>query len=356
MTRFAHFRPTAVLLAVMGCAGSPEPQSAALPGTPGGSPTAPLPDLGAVALVFENDFFAGEDDNYTNGVTSSYVTPPLGKLAEKNTLRQYASLFQWLPEFGEDDRDERISFSIVHSMFTPEDISVPDPPLDDQPYAGIAAFDQAFTSREARVQHTYLLRLGWVGPRTRAEEIQKEVHEITGSSEPLGWATQLPDEGIVNLGYEYRREVGHSPIGSGCAADLTVDVGCHLGNYFTGGIAGVTGRVGWNLPDAVGTAAPRSGLQSDAVRGTESASGWRIGLTAGVEGFAIARYMPLDGTLFRDSRSVDDRAPFVGSLTLGLDCGYGPFGISLSFSKLTETFRGERSDNEFGTVVIGWSF
>lgn len=345
----------------VGCAGSPADRTPAA--LPGGPPPASGPsgsrDGGALSLVLENDVFAGSDDNYTNGVTVGYLSPPLASLSPSNLLRRYAELFPPLP--GNDnaaDSEQRYSVALVHSMYTPADISDPDPPLDDQPYAGVATIDQTLTRHCGDQQHAVLLRLGWVGPRTGAEEIQKWVHEVIGSREPQGWSTQLPDEGIVNLSYEVREVLGDTEFGGGFRADLLTNVAAHLGNFFTGANAGLLGRIGWNLPDALGAVAPHRGLRSEGLRCGDGpcGPGWRVGMHAGVEGFAIARYLPLDGTLFRDSRSVDDRAPYVGSATAGVMLGYGPVGLGFSFRTFTKTFASERTGNEYGTITLSWSF
>ena len=349
---------------VSGCIGGGS-RTRAAPDEPiiGSLPTIPAPaaeptksDAGAVSLVWENDFFAGEDANYTNGITLAYLTPPLGSLSESNMLRQYATLFHFLPEFGVEGHDERIAFAIVHSMFTPADIRLPNPPLDDQPYAGVASFDQTFMSRGEGIQHSYLLRLGWVGPRTGADELQKSMHDWIDSSEPQGWGTQLPDEGIVNLAYECRQKIGRRELGDTFSVDAVIGVGANAGTYFTGANVGMVGRLGWNLPDPLGSTSPQRGRTSEAFRSGKSGGGWRFGLSAGVEGFAIAHYLPLDGNVFRNSRSVDDRAPFVASGRFGVDFGVGAFGMGVSFQKFTETFKAERSDNEYGTVTFSLSF
>ena len=355
----------ALALLLAGCSGGGSGTIRPDDDTPsiGRVPTIPEPagepmraDSGAVSLVWENDFFAGEDANYTNGLTVGYLSPPLASLSPSNWLRMYARLFHFLPEYGVEGNDERIAFAIVHSMFTPADIRDPNPPLDDQPYAGIASFDQTFISRGDGIQHSYLLRLGWVGPRTGADELQRSVHEWIDSSEPRGWGTQLPDEGIINLAYECRQEVARAQIGESFSTDAVIGVGANAGTYFTGANVGITGRVGWNLPDPLGSTSPQRGLTTEAFRSGKDGRGWRLGFSAGVEGFAIAHYLPLDGNVFRKSRSVDDRAPFVASGRFGVDLGIGAFGMSVSFQKFTETFKAERSDNEYGTVTFSWSF
>ena len=52
----------------------------------------------------------------------------------------------------------------------------------------------------------------------------------------------------------------------------------------------------------------------------------------------------------------DDRARFVAAVKLGVDFGIGGFGIGFSFQKFTEAFETERSNNEFGTLTLSWSF
>ena len=78
-------------------------------------------------------------------------------------------------------------------------------------------------------------------------------------------------------------------------------------------------------------------------------------IVGGVSGYGIVRYLPLDGTLFKDSRSVDSK-PFVGMGTLGLSVRHGSFVFFVGRTYFTKTFETERRSPEFGTMSLSWYF
>ena len=69
-----------------------------------------------------------------------------------------------------------------------------------------------------------------------------------------------------------------------------------LGNYFTGVAAGMYGEVGWNLVDALGVPALRSGLNAAATVGVGPVDGWSFALYGGFGGYGVGHDLPLDGT------------------------------------------------------------
>jgi hypothetical protein len=69
----------------------------------------------------------------------------------------------------------------------------------------------------------------------------------------------------------------------------------------------------------------------------------------------IAHYLPLDGTVFHDSRSVGSE-PFIGMATLGVCVRHQSLALSLAGTFFTKTFEAERNRSEFGTFSVSWYF
>jgi hypothetical protein len=55
-------------------------------------------------------------------------------------------------------------------------------------------------------------------------------------------------------------------------------------------------------------------------------NGWSVAFVGGVVGYGIAHYLPLDGTVFKDSRSVDSKL-CVGMGSLGMKRVPRRFGL-----------------------------
>ena len=86
-------------------------------------------ETGTLSLVFENDLFYDTDRNYTNGVRASWLSGP------DRTPAWALRAARWFPLFP-DGGTVRTSYAVGQNMYTPEDIALRDPPLDDRPYAG----------------------------------------------------------------------------------------------------------------------------------------------------------------------------------------------------------------------------
>ena len=132
----------------------------------------------------------------------------------------------------------------------------------------------------------------------------------------MGWDTQMPNEPVINVTYTVAHLAAAGRAGES-AEWRVVPVGtAGVGTYFTGVGAGVYGEIGWNLVDALGGTALRNGFNAASTVGVGPVNGWSVAFFGGLGGYGVAHYLPLDGTVFHDSRSVDSE-PFIGTGSLG---------------------------------------
>ena len=115
------------------------------------------------------------------------------------------------------------------------------------------------------------------------------------------------------------------------------------------------GEIGWNLVDALGGTALRDGLTAASTVGVGPVEGWSVSFFGGIGGHAVAHYLPLDGTVFEDSRSVDTK-PFVGNATFGLNVRHDKLVLSLATTFTTKAFETQEKSAEFGTFSVSWFF
>jgi hypothetical protein len=308
---------------------------------------------GALTLIVENDAFTGSDNNYTNGVGISWVSADLDTYDRESFLNEWGRFWSFLPFVSDDGYTTYASWSLVQEMHTPDDITNPNPPEDDQPYAGVLYVDNLLYARRERWAHGWALKLGVAGPASQADDVQKDFHALVGGDEPMGWHTQLPNEPVINLGYTAAHLAAAGDAG-GLAEWRIVPVGTvGLGTYFTGAGLGIYGEVGWNLVDGFGAAALRTGLNAASTAGVGPVDGWSVAFFGGLGGFGVAHYLPLDGTVFKDSRSVDTE-PFIGMASYGFSVRHGRFALGFAATSFTETFENQRENAEFGTVSLSW--
>ncbi|MEN8148516.1 MAG: lipid A deacylase LpxR family protein [Planctomycetota bacterium] len=337
-----------ILAVLTGCAGTGR-----MP--PEAGATSPAPHAGVFTWIMENDVFTGSDDNYTSGLALSWATDEVGRHGEDSFVRGWADFWSFLPFIGDPGHRNWASWTVGHEIHTPKDLSAGNPDENDQPYAGILFVDSSLYARRGRWGHFFNLRTGVVGPLSGAEQMQQLWHETVNTVQPEGWDYQLPNEPVVNLDYG----VAQVLLAGGDEDEFSWRVvplgGASLGTYFTGLSLGAYGEVGWNLPRALGGSTLRSGFQAASGIGGGPESRFSASIFGGAGAFAVAHYLPLDGTVFRESRSVDSE-PLVGSLTFGVSARYGRAAISFALSHSTETFEGQVGRPEYGTISAIWYF
>lgn len=303
------------------------------------------PRFGILSLVVENDSFYNADRNYTNGITLLWVSTR----ETPAWMVRVARLLPWFPQ----DAQVRHGYAIGQNMYTPDDITLADPPLDDRPYAGWLYGTIGLGIETGRQLDQLWLTLGMVGPASLAEQSQKLIHDITGSDEPKGWDHQLKNEPGIVLTYQRSwRGLAHmSQVG--LDLDLTPHLGAALGNVYTYANAGLTVRLGQSLRLDYGPPRIQPSLPGSGFFVPTTSFAWY--LFAGVEGRAVARNIFLDGNSFQDSRSVD-KEPLVGDLQWGITAMWR--GIRLSYTHVlrTKEFESQDKHDQFGSFSISMAF
>jgi hypothetical protein len=138
-------------------------------------------------VAWDNDLWAkGKTDRwYTNGLrlTWTYNKPPENDLS-KLFLRG-SEWFLW------EEPTPTLSYSVGQAMYTPRDIRLAVPPIDDRPWGAFLYFGvtaHAYKGIEFRATE---LKMGVTGKYALGEQTQKLIHRLTSSAEPQGWDQQL---------------------------------------------------------------------------------------------------------------------------------------------------------------------
>lgn len=194
----------------------------------------------ALSVNLDNDFFAGKDSSYTNGLRA-VVSRPIGSTDNPNTELSIIEnrLPEWL-KFGYSNQFYN-SRGFGSSIFTPEDTSAVNPPADQRPYAsylyflsGVETEQVDFNYQPDEVQDCRLkqitgavpipekqegisknfwlstrhfdsmeLQVGWIGPHAYGEEILETFHSVwPAGGNAAGWQSrQIKDEPVVNFFY-----------------------------------------------------------------------------------------------------------------------------------------------------------
>lgn len=300
---------------------------------------------GLLTLQIENDVFAGVDQQYTNGTYLNYTLPV-------NELPGWARWARGGLSGLIDAPDWQAAYGVGQSMFTPSDITIPDPPLDERPYAGFL-FGSLYLSADTGSRlDTVALEIGVTGPPSLAETMQKFVHNDLGLGDPpRGWDTQLETEVAFRALYEQKRRYGFElgPGFFGLEADVIPQVAVALGTVDTSLAAAVAVRLGEGLDIDYGPPRVRRSVAPMLRGNTTSELRWN--LFAGVGGRLVARDLFLDGNSFRDSRSVD-KEPFVADVALGGTIDLGAATVSYTHVFRSPDFETLDEWTEFGSLAL----
>ena len=302
----------------------------------------PYEDSGTFAIVFENDSFTASDRNYTNGLRFSYLSSANGGLAAG----------RWVAErlMGAEAEDRVYSgIALGQSMFTPQDIDVPDLLPDQHPYAGWLYLSFSLLVDSGESLNTLSLDIGLVGPDTGVEWTQRKVHDTFGAQDPKGWDNQLGNEIGVALAYDHKWRALAEWEAIGLGIDLTPNAGFTLGNVRTDLNAGLTLRIGNNLQNDYGPPRIRPSVAGGGFFEPVDRFSWYV--FAGISGRAVAYDIFLDGNTMRDSTEVD-RRPFVGDAQAGLVVQFGRWQLGFTAVTRTEEFETQKDSQIFGAISL----
>jgi lipid A 3-O-deacylase len=296
-------------------------------------------------VVIENDSFAGTDRDYTNGIRFGWLS------SEEDMPDWVQSVASILPLAS--DGHKRISISAGQSMYASQDIRRATPLPGDHPYAGWLYGSVGMVSDTGKTLDNVMLTLGVVGPLSFAEQTQKFVHRVIGSPRPKGWDHQLKNEPGFILTYErkWRGLYEFSSIGIG--VDATPHVGINLGNVNTDVSAGVTFRLGYDLPADYGPPRIRPSLPGSDFFIPSKTLGGYLFTTIGER--AVVRNIFLDGNSFRDGPHVN-RETFVGSIQVGAAVTYGQTRVSYTQVFMSKEYATQQHSPAYGVITLSSRF
>ena len=313
----------------------------------------PVDKPGNLAVYWENDFFAGSDRDYTNGlkiIWGSGYTPQGDPSGMSDWLAKTAVQ---LPLIDPDKQQLAVSMSIAQEMYTPEDRKSSSLLVDERPYAGWLAYSAGLHGRTDRRKTSYLLTVGLVGPLSLAEQTQKLIHTFFEGVVANGWEHQLSNELTLDAAMQSRWRF--LPVGSrrGMGIELIPHAGAKLGTAQTYAETGAEVRVGWRIADDFGSCQLRDDCVPD--QQFDAAAPFGIHLFTRANGRAVLRNIFLDGNTFRASHSVN-KEPFVAIFSAGFAVQYRAFRTTYAYVYQSREYKHQTYNQVFGTLYFSWEF
>lgn len=316
-----------------------------------------------VNFFFENDLFSRTDQQYTNGIRVSWVSPDIDSFLDDESLplwmrnaNRFLSPLDPISYNQKGEVSRRMIFSLAQKMFTPDDrdrISI-DP--NDRPYAGWLYLGMGYHTRSLDRLNSFEVNLGVVGPAALAKEAQDFVHDARGFKRFNGWDNQLRNELGVQLVYEHKNRIFRHTITPGWQHDFIVHGGGSLGNVATYLNTGGQYRIGHNLPGDFGTSALRPGGDNSVPMPVKGNGATPFGFHAfvSVDGRWVLQDIFLDGNTFRSSHSVEKRH-LTGDLSVGVATHFDRWKISYATVWRSKQFRTQNSTHSYGSLGISYS-
>lgn len=313
------------------------------------------------SFYFENDLLTGTDNDYTNGIKYSLISPDLSPQAPLNRSAKIPRLFlnfvHHLPliKNAPPETGHKVELVFGQSMYTPRDISRSDLITDDRPYAGYSylasAYHRKSDDQEGWIQmDSFEIQLGIVGPASLAEDAQKFIHRIRDLQRPNGWDHQLKNEPGLLLAFERKWLYHPSRRGHFCA-DAITHTGATLGNIMSYLNAGLELRFGWNIPRSFAV----SLIRPAASTWSTPDPGFSLYLSSAVNGRLVIRDIFLDGNSFRSSHHVEKEI-FVADFSTSLTGRYNKLSLSFTYTERTREFEEQLKNHGFGSITLSYAF
>jgi lipid A 3-O-deacylase len=314
-------------------------------------------------LYFENDLFSETDQDYTNGLRVSWVSPDLEDYINDPSLPSWVrQVNRKLTFFHKSHQglQRNIIVSLGQTIYTPRDKDRTDLIVDDRPYAGWLFSSFSFQSKDDLQLDTVEAQFGVIGPASYAKEAQDFIHDLRGFDRFLGWGNQLHNEpGVLFLWEHKQKLVKPTADPEKMSYDLISHSGIALGNVAVYVNVGFEVRVGWLIPADFGTSAVRPGGDNSAPDVTwdprERGKGWGMHAFISTDVRLVARDIFLDGNTFKDSHSID-KEPVVADASVGVSLIRN--GVKMSYAQVfrTREFRGQGESHSYGSLSISYTF
>lgn len=309
------------------------------------------PSRGALSFFFENDVFAGTDQHYTNGVMIRWLSP------EFNSETSASSSPTWLQRLAKklsplkgEKYSHALSASIGQKIYTPEDITSPDPGPGTQPYAGVSYLEIGFQSRSTDRLDSYVFSLGIIGEHSYAGSLQILIHRLFNFTTPMGWKNQLKDEFILNLYYETISRRIRAGGEEGFGLDVFSNLGAGVGNGFIGAGGGLMVRTGINLPFDFGPSLMRP--RGEAIQKHKR---FGIDLYVAVNASYVLHDITLDGS-FNTNIPKPPRRSIYEEVSAGIEIFAGRFKIVSSTVIWNRRLHTQLRPHIYGSLNLSYCF
>ncbi len=303
-----------------------------------------------INLTWENDFIAGDDSGYTNGIGVSWGYAPFAEFNQDNLPDWLYSISQLLPYSSDASRTHAVSYRMAQLMYTPGDIRTKELIEDDRPYAGVLLWSVNLHSFDKKFSNRHWLSLGAIGPISGAEQVQKLIHEIIHEPEPMGWNHQLHNEAVFLLANERLYRFHSGSLSNNLEYDIIGMTELMAGTLRSEVGSGIGFRWGRSLQQSFSSASLIPGRNINPLTGSLR-SEWHAFIN--LFGRYVFNDITLDGNYFHDSHSVTLTHP-QAVVSIGAAWHGENWGVITSIQESSRSFEERRENSLFGSISVTW--
>jgi len=312
------------------------------------------------SFLFYNDFFAGTDRHFTNGMSLSWIDDTVGAKMEDNNNSHAYSQFMLntitkLPFLQEDNsKSYNAGISISQMAITPTDTSISTPQYDDIPYAGYLAASFYIFRWDTKSFNEVRVDLGVVGKESGAEFVQNTFHKLIGNSEAQGWDTQLGTQYIINSTLRYGEITWDKDNFHSFDMDWFNHAGLQLGNFSSNIFAGTMFRVGQNYIKNFNVHYPYMREEASMLKFGEDHKGFGWALSTGIDTQALFYSYILDEAV---DEGYDTQKHTLGiSLFGAIDLFYNLHKFTFLYQSHSPYTQKNETIDTFGGFVYSYQF
>ncbi len=291
----------------------------------------------AISIYLENDSRRfkpnhATDRHYTHGTKFVYLTQPD---------------WQWLDDFSQwhfadanQPADTAVGFFLGQNIYTPDYVDKPARRSDDDMVFAGWLYTGMFAQRATDNMLDHLeLSIGVIGPSSKAQQVQKAIHDA------VGWDDQLGDEFAVDLTFMRKQRLQSGWFKPTEQTDFITEYGFTVGSVHRHLQAGVTFRYGFNLGSTFGPA--RMALPSGISTLRKDETTQSIYLFARASGKAIEHNRFLTGL---------DAEPLMAEFQVGIVHQFKTVELGYSQTFFTQEFEEQSGKDSFGAFTLSWKF
>ena len=304
-----------------------------------------------------NDFFAGSDQHFTNGIAISWLDDTFSG-DDTTHISAYSNavvaLVNYIP-FREIQKTKRYNAgaSVSQIIATPINTKVSYPQYDDIPYAGYLAvgiylFEWTSTNFfESRAE------LGVIGKESGAGLVQNAFHSIIGNDSSKGWKTQLGTKIVINTLFRHGEITWQSDF-NGFDMDWFNHYGAQIGNFTTDLFSGTMFRIGKNYVKNFNVHYPYLREEATLLQLTTKHKGFGWSYSIGLNGEVLIYSHILDEAKNRGYNT--DKKNLNASIYMGVDIFYDAHKVTYFYQSQSQyTYQQDKPDT-FGGFMYSYTF